>query len=356
MDFLKQFDKELEKVKGITTTSEPPRYWFGSGNYVLNRIMSGSFYRAIPQGRITTLVGGSGTGKSFLAANFAKQAQSEGAFVLIIDSENAMDDEFMTGIGVDVNNNYKYVGITTVGQLTSVISSFLSGYRESVGTDLAAPKVVIIVDSLGMLITETQLEHYEKGDQKGDQGQKNKQIKHVLKTLVHDVKGINVSLICTDGVYKNQDVLNGEGLWIVSEATKWSASQIVLLSKLKLKDKEAGNVAGIRMKCEGYKVRFTKPYQTVTIEVPYDTGMDPYSGLLEVAMAMGVIQKKGSRYFITGSEDTWYAKDIDKVADQILEQCEKLSDIELSTDADIDDSQNVTTAQRKREKFNVESA
>ena len=86
--------------------------------------------RGIPQGRLTDLAGASGAGKSFLAANLLKSAQDAGAYCLVIDSENALDDVFMSKIGVDVNDNYKYVEVTTIPQVTNVVSSFLKGYRK----------------------------------------------------------------------------------------------------------------------------------------------------------------------------------------------------------------------------------
>ena len=50
------------------------------------------------------------------------------------------------------------------------------------------------------------------------------------------------------------------------------------------------------MKCEAYKTRFTQPFQNVTIEVPYETGMDPYNGLYDVAVELGIIEQKGAWY------------------------------------------------------------
>jgi len=355
-NFLKTFQKELEGIDGIGTSSQPPRYWYSFGNYVLNKIMSGSFNNGVPQGRITSIAGSSGAGKSFLAANLVKSAQDAGAIILVVDSENALDDDFMGKIGVDVDNDYFYAAVTTVPQVTKVVSSFLKGYKAENGTDENAPQAFILIDSLDMLMTETELDHYDKGNQKGDQGQRNKQLKQMLRTFVQDVKNLNVTLVFTSQVYKNQDVMNGEGLWIVSDAVKYSASQIILLSKLKLKDKEAGEVAGIRMKCEGYKTRFTKPFQSVVVEVPYDTGMDPYSGLLEVAISLGVVEKKGARYALKGADDSWYAKDIEKYGKQIIEACEAVSaDARLTAEeVEIDMSENETAKSRRKAKATEE--
>lgn len=334
MNFLDSFYKEVQKIEGISTSAEPPRYWYSTGNAVLNKIISDSFYRGIPQGRITTLAGPSSAGKSFLLCNVMREAQKAGAIILVLDSENALDNEFVEKIGVDTSSNYMYVGIRTINQMTEVISSFLKRYRTEQGTGLDAPQVLIAIDSLDMLITETEEEHFMKGVQKGDQGQKNKQLKHALRTYVQAIKDVNITIVATTQVYKNQDLLNGEGLWIISDAVKYSASQIVLLTKMKLKDTGSSEVKGIRMKCQGYKTRFTKPYQEVVIEVPYEQGMDPYSGLLEVSLSLGLIEKKGSRYCIAGQDTTWFSKDLAQHAEKLILQAEsqktdlKVEDVE----------------------------
>jgi recombination protein RecA len=358
---LKAFNKELEKMDGVGTSSQPPRYWYSTGNYVLNRIISGSFTKGIPQGRITNLAGPAGAGKSFIAANLLAAAQKAGAHCLVIDSENALDDEFVTKIGVDTEENYTYAGVSTIPEVTKVVSAFLSGYKGQFGEAHDAPQIMILIDSLDMLMTETEQEHYDKGVSKGDQGQKNKQLKALLRTIVQAIKTLNVTVVCTSQVYKNQDLMNGEGVWIVSDAVRYAASQIVLIQKRKLKDKKAGaketDIAGVRMICEGYKTRFTKPFQKVEIEVPYETGMDPYSGLIEVAVSMGAVYKKGSYYGITGSDETWYAKDIETYAPELLAKLEEMTEVFLDTDVEIDTSEVGPSAKQLRQaKFAAQEA
>ena len=296
MDFLKDFKKDLDKIGLTEGTAEPPKYWYSTGNYVLNKIISGNFSGGIPQGRLTGLVGPAQSGKSFIACNLMREAQQAGAHCVVLDSEHALDDEFVSKIGVDVDNNYTYVEVDTIPQVSKVISTFLKGYRNEYGDDPTAPQVLFVVDSLDMLITETEQENFNKGVSKGDQGQRNKQLKAMCRNLVQAIKNLNVAIVVTDQVYRNQDVMNGEGVWMVKDATKYSMSQIVMLTKLKLKDTGSRDVKGIRMKCEGYKTRFTQPFQTVTIEVPYETGMDPFNGLLEAAAGLDIVKRAGSWY------------------------------------------------------------
>ena len=346
MDFLKTVKSDLEKAGVGVGTSGPPRYWFSSGNYVLNKILSGSFYGATPQGRLIALCGPSGCGKSFLAANMLREAQQGGALAIMIDSEHAFDDNFASNIGINVEENYGYYEVDTIEQATKTLSQVIAAYKKEYGMDNPdAPKVVIVLDSLDMLTTSAELEHFQKGEVAGDMGQRNKQHKTFLRNLVQAIKRVNISIIITSQGYKNQDKTNGEGWWVIAEAIKFSLSQILLLGKLKLKDKEK-NVQGITMKCEGYKTRFTKPFQTVRIEVPYDAGMDPYNGLLDVAVDMDIVGKSGAWY--NYKDNKFYSKNFGPHAEEVLKECEAKR--EKFLDADIDDSEIETDGDSSRAK------
>lgn len=316
--FLDDFDKSSAKMEGVVTTSLPPRYWHSFGNHLMNAIMSGDYFGGHAQGRITGIVGPSGSGKSFIIGNSVREAQDDGALILVVDSENALDDDYMTKIGVKVGveNGYYYRGVRTISQVTAVVSSFLKGYKKEFGTSTDAPKVFIAIDSLDMLMTDTELEHYDKGDQKGDQGQRAKQIKAMLRTFVQDIKELNVTMAVTGQVYKNQDIKNGEGVWVVNDAVKYSLSQIIMVTKLKLK--EGTEVTGIRLRAHGYKTRFTKPFQTIELEVPYDDGIDPHSGLLEAGVSQKLITQAGSWYAIAATGEKFQSKNFGQYAESIL--------------------------------------
>ena len=71
------------------------------------------------------------------------------------------------------------------------------------------------------------------------------------------------------------------------------------MKKLKLKEDEDGNktstVNGIRSSCKIMKTRYAKPFESVQVKIPYETGMDPYSGLIDIFEAKGVLTKQGNR-------------------------------------------------------------
>lgn len=302
--FLSKLKGKFEGMDGVSLDSSPPRYWFSTGSAALNKIISNDFTKGIPQGRVTGVAGPSGSGKSFISANCMREAQKDGSLILVIDSENALDDGFVEAVGVNTKDNYFYTGVSKISQVSSIVSEFVKSYKNDYGTDPNAPKVLIVIDSLDMLLTDTEEVNYSKGDNKGDQGQRAKQTKAMLRTFVQDIKEVNISIIVTTQVYAAtaEQIMKGEGVWIINGAVRYALSQIILCTRLKLKDKDTKIVNGIRMKCEAFKTRFSKPFQTVTIAVPYDTGIDYYNGMHEVLEDSGLLTKGGAWYTLTGTD------------------------------------------------------
>lgn len=357
MKFLDNFQKEVKKIGFESGPALPPTYYHSSGNFVLNRIMTGSFTRGLAaQGRVTDMAGPSGSGKSFIIGNLIREAQKDGAVVVVLDSENALDDEFVSKIGGDPEDDlYFYYDPITIPQVIGIVSNFINNYKkEYENHDPDAPKVLIAIDSLDMLMTETEAKQFSKGESTGDQGQRNKQLKAMLRSFVQSIKHHNIAIVCTSQVYKNQDLKNGEGLWVVSDAVKFSLSQICLLQKLKLRDKTTNIAHGIRMKVEGYKTRFTQPFQTATIEVPYETGMDPYNGIFEVAKELGVITQRGAWCYVGEGEDQtkWQGKIIPtEHTAMILALCDAMGDMFLDagvSDDDVEGGDDEATMKKKR--------
>lgn len=97
----------------------------------------------------------------------------------------------------------------------------------------------------------------------------------------------------------------------------FASSIVMAMNKLKLKEDEDGNkiseVRGIRAKVKLAKSRYAKPFEEVEIKIPYDSGMDPYSGLVEFFEKHGALVKDGNKLKYVakdGSEHKYYRKDI----------------------------------------------
>jgi hypothetical protein len=86
----------------------------------------------------------------------------------------------------------------------------------------------------------------------------------------------------------------------------YASSIVVAMRKLKLKTDADGNktttVNGIRSACKIMKTRYAKPFEAVQVEIPYSTGMSPYSGLVDLFEAKGMLKKEGNSLVYTTAD------------------------------------------------------
>ena len=74
----------------------------GNIDFCNNLQLTSDFNKGIPLGKVTVLAGESGAGKSYIASgNIIKNAQDQGIFVILIDSENALDEQWLQALKVD---------------------------------------------------------------------------------------------------------------------------------------------------------------------------------------------------------------------------------------------------------------
>jgi len=295
-----KFRKNLTKsITGMSHGFHDPTDWISTGNYALNYLISGDFHKGVPLGKVTVLAGESGSGKSFIAAgNLVKAAQDQGIYVILIDSENALDETWLTALNVDTDDKKLLkLGMSMVDDVAKTISTFMTEYREMPEED--RPKILFVIDSLGMLLTPTDVDQFTKGDMKGDMGRKPKALTSLVRNTVNMIGAHNVGLVCTNHTYASQDMFDPDDKISGGQGFIYASSIVVAMRKLKLKVDADGNktsqVHGIRAACKVMKTRYAKPFEGVQVEIPYETGMSPYSGLVEFFEAKGVLTKQGNR-------------------------------------------------------------
>jgi len=308
-----KFRKSITKsVPGMSVGFRDPDTWISTGNYTLNKLISGEFQRGIPLGKVTVFAGESGAGKSFVAAgNIVKNAQDQGIFVVLIDSENALDETWLHALDVDTTpEKLLKLNVAMIDDVAKIISDFMKGYREDHGdTDHSErPKVLFVIDSLGMMMTPTDVDQFNKGDMKGDMGRKPKALASLVRNSVNMFGDYNVGLVATNHTYASQDMFDPDDKISGGQGFIYASSIVVAMKKLKLKVDADGNktsqVHGIRAACKVMKTRYSKPFESVQVEIPYETGMSPYSGLVEFFEAKGLLVKQGNRLkYITKKGD-----------------------------------------------------
>lgn len=321
-----RFRKSVTKgISGITSGFHDPKYWVSTGSYVMNFLISGDFYKGIPLGKVCALAGESGAAKSFIASgNVVRNAQEQGIFVLLIDTENALDEPWLQALGVDTSEDKLLkLSMGMIDELAGVLNEFIKGYKETPIED--RQPVLIVIDSFGMLMTPTDKAHFENSEvSKGDFGIKAKALLSLVKNLVMNITGLDVGILATQHSYQSQDMYDPDQI-ISGGGWVYAASIIVAMKKLKLKEDEEGNktkvVNGIRAGIKSMKTRYAKPFQTAEIKIPYDSGMNPTTGLFDLFESKGLLPKEGNSYiytFIDGTQTKMFRKRFEKNEDNIL--------------------------------------
>ena len=315
-----KFRKSITKsIQGLGLGFNDPTDWISTGNYALNYLISGDFNKGIPLGKVSVLAGESGAGKSYIASgNIIKNAQAQGIYVILIDTENALDEAWLQALGVDTDEKKLLkLSLSMVDDVAKTISEFMKGYREENPDNREnAPKILFVIDSLGMLLTPTDVNQFEAGEMKGDLGRKPKALTALVRNCVNMFGSWNVGLIATNHTYASQDMFDPDDKISGGQGFIYASSIVIAMKKLKLKEDEAGNkiseVRGIRAACKVMKTRYAKPFESVQVKIPYDTGMDPYSGLVDLFEKQGVLVQSGNRLKYVdskGKEHLEYRKD-----------------------------------------------
>ena len=304
-----KFRKDLTKsITGMSSGFNDPTDWISTGSYALNYLISGDFHRGVPLGKVTVFAGESGAGKSyFCAGNIVKHAQDQGIFVVLIDSENALDESWLQALDVDTGEDKLLkLNMSMIDDVAKTVSTFMADYKAMNEED--RPKVLFVIDSLGMLLTPTDVDQFNKGDMKGDMGRKPKALTSLVRNTVNMIGSYNVGLVCTNHTYASQDMFDPDDKISGGQGFIYASSIVVAMKKLKLKEDEAGNkiseVRGIRAGCKVMKTRYAKPFEGVQVKIPYETGMNPYSGLVDLFEKKGILVKDGNRLKYVDSKGT----------------------------------------------------
>ena len=294
-----KFRKEITKsIEGLSIGFNDPTDWVSTGNYALNYLISGDFNKGVPLGKVTVFAGESGSGKSYICSgNLVRHAQEKGIFVVLIDSENALDETWLHNLGVDTSEEKLLkLNMAMIDDVAKTISKFVADYKQLSVED--RPKVLFVVDSLGMLLTPTDVNQFDAGDMKGDMGRKPKALTSLVRNTVNMFGSLGIGLVATNHTYASQDMFDPDDKISGGQGFVYASSIVVAMKKLKLKEDEDGNkisdVRGIRSACKIMKTRYAKPFESVQVKIPYDTGMSPYSGLVDLIEKAELLNKEGT--------------------------------------------------------------
>jgi RecA/RadA recombinase len=284
---LSKIDKNVEIIEESAYSNIDD--WIPSGNYILDACVSGSMFRGFaPCGRVTTLSGDPGTGKSYLACSFAREAQKKNYTVLYLDSEGAIDKAFVSRLGVDASKLI-IKQVSTVLEVSQTILNLCQELEKQDEEYGDHNKFAVVLDSLGNLTTQSELDNTASGENKRDL-KRAQDVKQLFRTCATPIARMKIPLVVVSHVYAaigsyvpTNIVSGGSGLGYNSSVT-------LELSVSKLADKANDAAAakatnaddvvktGVTVTAKPKKSRFTIP-RKVRFQIPYFKKPNPYVGL-----------------------------------------------------------------------------
>ena len=290
-DFFEKLQAGINKnIKGVHASiladSEIAgnRWWVKTPSYDLNRILSGSLFKGLQSRQLIGIIGPEHTMKSSAMILCMVEAQKQGKNIVIIDSEGGINSEFCTRWGLDIEKCFY-----TYTPFVSEVRSILAQIRETGQQDL-----VIGIDSAGGLDRLKQFDDAAAGEMKADQGLLQKEIRSMLKLFLNVCIAQNSIGIITGHLYGSPGGYGGDQVG-GGKAMKLFPSILIKLKKEQLLDKDE-NVVGSTIHASTLKNRLYPPFQTAQVNLNYLDGVEPYAGILDLAIKAGIVAQKGSWY------------------------------------------------------------
>jgi len=263
-----------------------------TGCYMLNGLLSASIYGGLPNNKILALAGESSTGKTYFTLGIVSKFLNDNpdAVVLYFDSEQAVTSEMFKDRGIDPKRVAVFP-VSTIEEFRHQAITIVDKYLELDKED--RKPTMIVLDSLGMLSTTKEMTDTADGKETRDMTRA-QVVKSTFRVLTVKLGIAKIPMIMTNHTYQvvgayvpMSEMGGGTGL-------KYAASTILYLSKKKDKD-SAGAIVGNIIHCKLYKGRFTKENKVIDVRLNYDTGIDPYYGLVDIAIKSGLFKKNSTR-------------------------------------------------------------
>jgi recombination protein RecA len=240
----------------------------------------------LPKGRIVEIYGPEASGKTTVALSVVAEAQKRGGQCAFVDAEHALDPERAETLGVNLDDLLLSQPDTGEQALEITETLIRSGALD-----------VIVVDSVAALVPRAELEG-EMGD--AVMGMQARLMSQALRKLTGAISKSKTILIFTNQLRQKIGIMFGNpettpgGL-----ALKFYASVRIDLRRIEVL-KDGDTVIGSRHRARIVKNKVAPPLRVAEFDIMNEEGISKTGGLLDVAVDLGLIEKKGSFFNYNG--------------------------------------------------------
>lgn len=253
-------------------------------------------------GRVHECAGEESTGKTLLAMNFAKVAQSMGGMVLWDDAEASFDGAWAIRHGLDLRQIELLPYENEIEVVSDWIADMCIFYRSKLTNN---EPIILIADSIAVFETGDAMETAEV-DTKAEMGRRSFKMGQLLRkrTKIFAKYGIIVLLINQLRKKVGASKYEDPDTTPLAQAMKFYASQRFFLGKgkkIREGDRPKGKWLGHYVYVRTKKNKTSAPEDSAQTRVFFKEheghfGYDKYHGFLDVLVSNGTISAKGGRY------------------------------------------------------------
>ena len=236
----------------------------------------------IPRGRVIEIYGPESSGKTTICLHVIAEAQRLGGTCAFVDVEHALDPNYASRIGVNVDD--LYVSQPDTGEQALEIAEALvrSGAMD-----------VVVVDSVAALVPRAEIEG-DMGD--SHMGLQARLMSQALRKLSGAISQSNTAMIFTNQLRQKIGVMFGNPETTTGGmALKFYAS--VRLDVRRIQSlKHQGAVIGNRTRVTVKKNKVAPPFRQAEFDIMYNEGISRSGDVLDLAVEHEIVTKRGAFY------------------------------------------------------------
>jgi recombination protein RecA len=309
------FSEIAEQTGGdILDRIDSINYFVDTGSLALNYICSGKFIDGgIPGGKLTEIYGPSSSAKSLFGNNILFGCQKMGGISILLDCENSANKEFIKKAShCDLAKVLRY----TPQSLEEVFQKMYSVIEKIRKKDSKRP-IVIVYDSIGVSPSARELrevdlpENYDKATYKrivgGNEqpGERAKICSRELRKLNSVMEKTGATVVILNQTREKIGVMFGNPETTAGGGNAlpfYASCRIRPQTQKKIEKKitaKKNKILGVNIKLKNVKNKTHKPFiESEGVQLLFDKGINPLSGLLSCLMEDERIEAKGSGNFI----------------------------------------------------------
>lgn len=242
----------------------------------------------VPRGRIVEIYGPESSGKTTVTLHILAEAQKMGGTAAFIDAEHALDPQYASRLGVDIDN--LYISQPDTGEQALEICEALV---RSGAVDC------IVVDSVAALTPKAEIDG-EMGD--SFVGIQARLMSQALRKLTAIVNKTNACVIFINQLRDKIGVMYGNPETTTGgKALKFYSSLRMDIRKVDV-IKDGAEIIGNRTRVKIVKNKLAPPFKVAEFDIMYGTGINNEACVIDVAVELEIIQKSGSWYSYNGEK------------------------------------------------------